>query len=375
MLSDHSCIVGRLDLLVPQNHTTVRRECRCWRQFDYDGFYADLCQSEMVLHPSKARNVAESFDRYDTTLRSLLDVHAPVKTVCIRAARTAPWYDEDCRREKKETCHLEKLYRRTQAEDDKKLWQVQFKLQRQLFQQKLRDYWTSTIDSCRGDSKALWSKLRVQMSPPTHQDSSHFSADDFAAFFTSKVDKIRASTASAPPPVIQTQLVATSFSSFAPVSVDEVVRLLSRTPTKHCPLDPAPTWLVKRASHVLAPVLREMCNASLQSGNLPDTQKSAIVFPRLKKPTLDVEDANSYRPISNLSFASKFVERVVATRFTSHAERHRLFPSNQSAYRRHHNTETAVISVLNNIIRAVDNSEVTALVLLDLSACLLYTSD
>ena len=206
------------------------------------------------------------------------------------------------------------------------------------------------------------------MSPPSHQDSSHFSADDFAAFFTSKVDTIRASTASAPPPVIQTQLVATSFSSFAPVSVDEVVRLLSRTPTKHCPLDPAPTWLVKRASHVLAPVLREMCNASLQSGNLPDTQKSAIVFPRLKKPTLDVEDANSYRPISNLSFASKFVERVVATRFSSHAERHRLFPSNQSAYRRHHNTETAVVSVLNDIIRAVDNSEVTALVLLDLSA-------
>ena len=125
---------------------------------------------------------------------------------------------------------------------------------------------------------------------------------------------------------------------------------------------------MKRASDVLAPVLCEMCNASLQSGELPGTQKSAIVFPRLKKPTLDVEDANSYRPISNLSFASKFVERVVATRFTAHAERHNLLPSNQSAYRRHHNTETAVVSVMNDIIRATDRGEVTALVLLDLSA-------
>ena len=121
MLSDHSCIVGRLDLLVPQDHSSVRRECRCWRKFDYDSFYADLCQSEMVPNPSTSRSVTESFARYDTTLRSLLDVHAPVRLVSIRAARTAAWYDEDCRCEKKTTRRLEKLYRRTKAEDDKML--------------------------------------------------------------------------------------------------------------------------------------------------------------------------------------------------------------------------------------------------------------
>jgi len=72
--------------------------------------------------------------------------------------------------------------------------------------------------------------------------------------------------------------------------------------------------------------------------------------------------------MSNLSFTFKFVERVVATRFIAYAERYRLFPSNQSAYRRHHNMETAVVSVMNDIIRAMDRGEVTALILLDLSA-------
>ena len=116
-------------------------------------------------------------------------------------------------------------------------------------------------------------------------------------------------------PVIKKQPVATPFSSFEPASIDEVTRLLSRIPAKHCLLDPVPTWLVKRASDVLAPVLSKICNASLQSRDLSDTQKSALVFPRLKKPTMVAEDANSYRPISNLSFVSKFVVRVVATRF------------------------------------------------------------
>jgi len=46
----------------------------------------------------------------------------------------------------------------------------------------------------------------------------------------------------------------------------------------------------------------------LQVGDLQETQKSALVFPRLKNPRLNAEDANSYRPISNLRFASKFVE-------------------------------------------------------------------
>ena len=111
-----------------------------------------------------------------------------------------------------------------------------------------------------------------------------------------------------------------------------------------------------------------MCNASMQSGELPQSHKCAVVFPRLKKPTLDADDANSYRPISNLSFASKFVERLVTARFVQHAEQNKLFPPNQSAYRRHHSTETAVISVMNDIIRSIDHGEVTALVLLDLSA-------
>jgi len=40
----------------------------------------------------------------------------------------------------------------------------------------------------------------------------------------------------------------------------------------------------------------------------------------------------------------------------------------QSAYRKCHSTETAVIIVYNDIVRAVDRGQLTALVLLDLSS-------
>ena len=96
--------------------------------------------------------------------------------------------------------------------------------------------------------------------------------------------------------------------------------------------------------------------------------KATIVRPRLKKTNLDPEDLNSYRPISNLTFLSKTVERVVAIRFVEHAELHGLLPHNQSAYRSFHSTETAVLAVHNRIVRTIDNGKLCALVLLDLSA-------
>jgi len=104
---------------------------------------------------------------------------------------------------------------------------------------------------------------------------------------------------------------------------------------------------------------------------LPEAQKPAVVRPRLDKPTLDAFELNSYRPISNLSFLSKLVERVVTAKYTRHAEQLSLFPARQSACRNFHSTETVVTSVLillNDAIRAADDDKVTSLVLLDLSA-------
>ena len=107
---------------------------------------------------------------------------------------------------------------------------------------------------------------------------------------------------------------------------------------------------------------------SLLSGEVAVNSKRALVSPRLKKPSLDPDDAKSYRPISNVCFLSKLVERAVTTRFTKHVEDNKLFPDNQSAYRRFHSTEIAVLLVFNYLVRAIDNGKVSALVLLDMSA-------
>ena len=79
-----------------------------------------------------------------------------------------------------------------------------------------------------------------------------------------------------------------------------------------------------------------------------------IVYPGLKKPSLDPDDLANYRPISNLSFVSKLLERAVHAQLLLYLNDNELLPSVQSAYRQFFSTETAVLKVVTDILAALD---------------------
>ena len=110
-----------------------------------------------------------------------------------------------------------------------------------------------------------------------------------------------------------------------------------------------------------------MCNIFMQHGVLPESQKSAIVAPILKKYDLDPEDVRNYGPISKLT---KVIERIVVSQPTRYLQEYKLFPDLQSVHRHRqgHSTETALLKIFSDILDAVDSAQVTLLGLLDLSA-------
>ena len=140
----------------------------------------------------------------------------------------------------------------------------------------------------------------------------------------------------------------------------------SKGNNKQCQLDPIPTRVVKQCCDLLAPAISAIINNSFTNGEFPNSLKSAIVRPIIKKTNMDPFDLKSWRPISNLSFLSKLVERVAVSRLNEHLWRYNLLPPRQSAYRAHHSTETAVTAVVNDIAQSVDGGQLCALVLLDL---------
>ena len=70
------------------------------------------------------------------------------------------------------------------------------------------------------------------------------------------------------------------------------------------------TWLLKECLDELLPLLTSIINSSLLTGVFSKQCKHAIVRPLLKKHNLDHEELRNYRPVSNLHFISKIIEKL-----------------------------------------------------------------
>ena len=121
-----------------------------------------------------------------------------------------------------------------------------------------------------------------------------------------------------------------------------------------CPLDRFPTSILID-SDVWPDWLVHIVNMSLSTGIFTEPLKTAIVKPLLKKPTLDCTSFKNFRPVSNIAFMSKGIEKVIAFQVHSHMTRHDMFEELQSAYKTHHSTEATLVKVFNDIMLNVDS--------------------
>jgi len=221
----------------------------------------------------------------------------------------------------------------------------------------------------------LWTDLNELMhrdnrdngNAPHTRDEAVKQANDFLHYFNNKVEVVRAETDQATPPKI-VQGDNSLMENFITMTPGQIVRMINSSANKSCTLDPVPTEIIKKCSDLLAPFITEIFNRSLTEGHIPQTQKIANIVPHLKKHGLDESDYKNYRPVSNLSFLSKLLEKTVAAQLNDFLLMNGKMPTYQSAYRRHHSTETALLKVFSDICRAVDDGNTCLLGLLDLSA-------
>ena len=181
---------------------------------------------------------------------------------------------------------------------------------------------------------------RSQSSSLPDHDSAEELANRFSNFFKEKIDKIRSNLEifqqshnirrlPEVPLVSESQLL----SKFKQASEEEIMKIIRSSATKSCSLDPIPTQLLKRCLDALLPVITRIINCSLASSTVPDCFKVAAVRPLLKKHNLDPNILKNFRPVSNLPFISKILEKVVASRMNNHKDSLWLNEKMQSAYR------------------------------------------
>ena len=209
--------------------------------------------------------------------------------------------------------------------------------------------------------------------PLPEHDSKLDLANEFNNYFKDKIDTIMMNLRPSDNNPIDPRYIEShrttdvKFDEFSLIEVDKIKTIVRSAPSKSCELDPLPVSLLKEHLDVIAPALKDLVNNSTKSGRMSTNLKEALLRPLLKKMGL-VPIPKNFRPVSNLTYLSKLIERVVCVQISEMAEKSGNTETLQSAYRKHHSTETALLKVKADILQAMDNQRVVCLILLDLSA-------
>ena len=340
-----------------------------------NSFQSDLADTDLCRNPPEA--LEDLAKCYNSTLKDILDKHAPLITRSIKERPRVPWFNEEIKMAKRERRKAEKKWRRTKLYTDLAAFKIKRNATTALMNKARREFYTNFIEENSKDQKKLFAASNRLLNrgsadclPPTI-DKAQF-AEDIGKFFIQKIVNIRSrldSQGDADYHKHDTEDIESSFvhlTEFQMLTEQDVKSLIRYSSLKSCVLDPMPSTLVSQCD-VLLPVLTRLINTSLKSGQFPAVWKEALVLPLLKKPGLDILFKN-FRPVSNLPFVSKLTESAVYNQTHGHICKNNLYPPNQSSYRKNYSTETALLKVKNDILLNMNKQHVTLLILLDLSA-------
>ena len=174
---------------------------------------------------------------------------------------------------------------------------------------------------------------------PTHESAEQL-ATIFGDFYIDKVATIRRNIyIGNPSDIYETALDndvmfdGIPLQRFLPVTHDEVKRIITNSPNKSYDLDPIHTRLLRQCLDHFVPLITAIINKSLTTSLVPACFKRAVLRTLLNRLGLDKEVLNNYRPVSNLPYVSKLLEKVVEHRMKDHLDMNSLHDFHQSAYR------------------------------------------
>jgi hypothetical protein len=315
----------------------------------------------------------------ENTITSILNDFAPLKTGHRSGPRqTKNWLSPEAVEAKKCRRRLERRWKTSNAEPDRLAYRAACRTANELIMKSRAASNLERINSCSKNPKSLWTTIKsiLHSSTPAEQLPPAVSkplADSLASFFREKIVALKLAISSklgGPPSpfAFDKSHTGQKLNDFTPVTPAEVTKLLNSMSSKSSPLDYVSTSLLKSCASTFSILISHLANLSFDQAAFPSKFKHALITPLLKKPGLSKSDPSNFRPISNLNTIGKILERLALARLLPHLSISPSFSPLQSAYRKFHSTETALLKLTNDIMDAIDSGKVTILAALDMSA-------
>ena len=315
-------------------------------------------------------------------LTEVLDQMAPIKTFQSRS-NYAPWVSDNTKNKIKERNEAQKKASETKTSSD---WEEYKKLRNQvnsILKAEKRTWQENKISSYGSDSSSVWKNIKNWLGwskggPPSKllDNGTIFTKPSDLArimnlFFINKVKNLRQNLPNNPgnPLLLLETIMQNRSCSFklAPVHPDTVLKIISNLKmSSACGTDEISSGVLKLIKYEISPVLTHIINLSISNQTFPSLWKTAKVIPLHKKNETLLP--KNYRPVSLLPVLSKVTERCIFLQMSSYLEDNNLLHPSHHGFRSKHSTATALIQMFDSWMEAFENDEVSAVIMLDMSA-------
>ena len=124
-----------------------------------DNFKSDILASPLYTKP--ASNASDLADQFSSTLRSILDIHAPIKTKTVVQRPHTPWINPKILQAKRERSRLERCWRRWKSPFDRMKFRAQRNSVRSLISKAKSSFLSNLVTESSANPHTLWKTLNT----------------------------------------------------------------------------------------------------------------------------------------------------------------------------------------------------------------------
>ena len=372
------------NFLIISNYTCLPNNIKMYRR-DYSHFSESAfidCQSvnwEEVVHSSS--DVNHMFESLYTKLSEIIYAYVPVKKISNNQLKlkSKPWITPAIKNSIQIKNKLYKKFLKTKSP----YYYSKFKYNRNKLDHLLKiskkRYYNDYFNSSHGKPKKMWIGIKRiitykakcnQIPTKVYNNNTDLTepkaiANAFNQYFANignNLAKFIPDSDSTPQHYLNNQSYDTFY--LFPTSASEIeAEIYQLNESKATGPYSFPTKILKLVKSVLSKPLEILFNTSFAKGIVPDRFKIARILPVFKK-GLQTTTSN-YRPISLLSVFNIILERLVYNRLIDFIEKMNIIYAKQFGFRSKHSTEHAILNIVDNIHKGIENGKLSCGIFLD----------
>ncbi|XP_068994256.1 uncharacterized protein [Neodiprion pinetum] len=363
-LSSHDLIYICLRYKHPKPARRIIK-CLSWNEIDSDAATELINRRKHELDGTNGtqQSLDQHLDKLNGLVQEIINQCVPVQEFVAKHCPT-PWLTQELSEKRKER---DKCYRRFKRNGRCEAWEsyIQIRRQAQSLWKKEQANYLQSVFNHSGHTRQFWDemdRLGLTVASTKSRGALNFNIEALNNYYAT----IIAGRKLPPLDGLLTSLSRVQANEnfhFTHANIDDVMKHLAAGTSRATRIDGLYAQALKMLKNLIAPLITELINNSLDTCCYPTQWRSSLItpIPKIRSP----ESLSDLRPISILCGMSEICERIVFDQMLKYVDDHDILDPYQTGFRPGMGTQTAVLRFSDDVRAAIDEQMMTIAVFLD----------